>query len=151
MIKIICVGNLKENYLKEAAKEYLKRLEKFTKLEIIETKEEKKDDSSSLQKEKTRIEEKIKGNEYLIILDINGEELSSKELSKRIESTLTTQNKDIIFIIGSSHGIHKDIKQKASLELSFSKLTFPHQLFRVMFLEQLYRSFKIINNEPYHK
>lgn len=151
MIKIICIGNLKEKYLQEAENEYLKRLKKYTKLEIIELKEETQDMNSALAKEKEKTEQHISNNEYIIVLDINGEKLSSLELSNKIQNILATQNKDIIFIIGSSYGIHEDIKNKADLKISFSDLTFPHQLFRIMFLEQIYRSFKIINNEPYHK
>lgn len=151
MIKIICIGNLKEKYLQEAENEYLKRLKKYTKLEIIELKEETQDMNSALAKEKEKIEQHISNNGYIIVLDINGEKLSSLELSNKIQNILATQNKDIIFIIGSSYGIHEDIKNKADLKISFSDLTFPHQLFRIMFLEQIYRSFKIINNEPYHK
>ena len=151
MINIICVGNLKEKYFKEAQIEYMKRLSKYTKLNLIEIKEEKLDDKVSLVKEKEKILSKIKENDYVVILDINSKELTSRELAKTIGNTLATYNKDISFIIGSSHGLHQEIKNKANLAISFSKLTFPHQLFRIIFLEQLYRSFKIINNEPYHK
>ena len=151
MINLICVGNLKENYFKEAQKEYIKRLSKYTKLNLVEIKEEKLDDKVSLVKEKEKILNKVKSNDYIVILDIKSKELTSTQLSKTIENTLSTYNKDITFIIGSSHGLHQDLKDKANLSLSFSKLTFPHQLFRIIFLEQLYRSFKIINNEPYHK
>ena len=144
MIKIICIGNLKEKYLKEAEAEYLKRLKSYTKLEVIELQEEKQDNVVSLKKEKEEIEKQLKGCEYIIILDIEGEQLSSLELSNKINNLLSTQNKDIVFV-------DEEIKKKANLKLSFSKLTYPHQLFRIIFLEQLYRSFKIINNEPYHK
>ena len=151
MINLICVGNLKEDYFKNAEEEYIKRLSKYTSLNIVEIKEEKQDDKTSLIKEKERIENKLKPSDYIVILDIKGKELTSKELAKTLENTLATYNKDISFIIGSSHGLHQDIKDKANLKLSFSRLTFPHQLFRIIFLEQLYRSYKIINNEPYHK
>lgn len=146
MINIICIGSLKEKYSQEAEVDYLKRLTKYTKINLIELKEE-----PTLKKEEEKILEKIKDNDYVITLDIEGKEYSSKELSNKIDNLLVSINKDITFIIGSSHGLSQNIKNKSNLSISFSKLTFPHQLFRIMFLEQLYRSFKIINNEPYHK
>ncbi len=151
MIKIICVGNIKEKYLLEAQQEYIKRLEKFTKVEIIECLESKIDDEKiSLEKEKESILKCINNKDYIITLEIEGEELSSVELSKKIEK-IQIIKPNITFIIGSSYGIHKDIKNISDYKLSFSKMTFPHQLFRVILLEQIYRSFKIINNEKYHK
>lgn len=143
MIKIICVGKLKEKYLKDAVLEYAKRISKYTKLEIIELKD------SDINKEKDEILKYI-SKDYIITLEIEGESLSSLELSEKIDK-IFIKNSNICFIIGGSEGLHSDIKKISDYKLSFSKLTFPHQLFRVMLLEQIYRSFKIINNETYHK
>jgi 23S rRNA (pseudouridine1915-N3)-methyltransferase len=152
MIKIICVGKIKEKFFKDAIDEYLKRLSKYTKMEIVEVEDDASDDeATSLNNEKDKILKNIKKNDYVIIMDIKGEMIDSLSLSKKIDNLLFTGHSDITFIIGSSYGLHKDIKDKANYSLSFSKLTFPHQLFRVILLEQIYRSFKIINNESYHK
>ena len=151
MIKIITVGNIKEKYLKEAIEEYKKRLSKYTELEIIEVKDEGiLPKSQAMEKEREKIEKHLSGREYLITLEIEGKELTSPELSKKIEETLIF-NSNITFVIGGSYGISEILKKKANFHLSFSKLTFPHQLFRVLLLEQIYRAFKIINNESYHK
>ena len=151
MIKIICVGKLKENYLKEAQQEYLKRLSKYTKIEVIEVEDSKIDnEKEALEEEKTRIIKHINPKEYLITLEIEGTSLTSIELSNKIDNIFIT-NSDITFIIGGSYGIHKEIRDSANFHLSFSKMTFPHQLFRVLLLEQLFRSYKILNNEKYHK
>jgi 23S rRNA (pseudouridine1915-N3)-methyltransferase len=152
MIKIICVGKIKEKYFNDAIAEYIKRLSKYTKLEIIELEDDGSDDEKiSLNNEKDKILKYIKPHTYVIVLDINGIMYDSLKLSKKIEQLLVEGNSDIVFIIGGSYGLHDDIKTKADLRLSFSQLTFPHQLFRVILLEQIYRSFKIINNETYHK
>lgn len=151
MIKIICVGKLKEQYWTDACEEYLKRLQKYTQIEIIEVIDEKIDEAKiALQKEKERIEKYISPKDYLITLEIEGKQLSSLELSDKVDRWIM-ENSNITFLIGGSNGIHPDLKQRSSYKLSFSNLTFPHQLFRVLLLEQLYRSFKIINNERYHK
>lgn len=147
MIKLIVVGKIKENYLKEAIGEYSKRLSKYTKLEIIEVNDYS---DNSLNKEKEEILKHINKNEYLIALDIDGKIISSEELAKKIDNIFIT-NSCITFIIGGSNGLHNDIKNLVNERISFSKLTFPHQLFRVMLLEQIYRAFKINNNESYHK
>lgn len=144
MIKIICIGKLKENYLKDAQTEYLKRITKYIKIEIIELEDE------TLDKEKDKILKHIKPKDNIILLDINGQQLNSIELSNYINKEITYNN-NITFIIGSSDGLHNDIKKLTSKKLSFSKLTFPHQLFRILLLEQIYRSYKILNNESYHK
>ena len=149
MIKIICIGKIKENYLKEAIKDYSKRLSKYTKLEIIELQDEPIKEKA-LKKESERIEKHIKPSDYIITLEIEGNKISSNQLSEKIATTLIT-NSNITFIIGGSYGLDNSIKEKSNYKLSFSTLTFPHQLFRVMLLEQIYRSFKIINNENYHK
>ena len=151
MIKILCVGKLKEKYWKDACEEYLKRLTKYVQVELVEVMDEKIDDEKiALQKEKERLEKRLNLKDYIIALEIEGEELSSTEHSKTIE-TMRVENSKLTFIIGGSYGIHPDIKEHVNKHISFSKLTFPHQLFRVLLLEQLYRSFKIQNNEKYHK
>jgi 23S rRNA (pseudouridine1915-N3)-methyltransferase len=152
MIKIICVGKVKEKFFKDAIEEYLKRLSKYTKIDVIEVEDDASgDEMISLNSEKDRILKNIKKNDYVITLDINGEMLDSISLSKKVDNLLSTGHSDITFIIGSSYGLHREIKDKADYSLSFSKFTFPHQLFRIVLLEQIYRSFKILNNEKYHK
>jgi 23S rRNA (pseudouridine1915-N3)-methyltransferase len=147
MIKIICIGNLKEKYLIEASKEYLKRLQSYTKLEIIEISEQKENAII----ESNKIIEKINKKDYLILLDINGKQYSSEELSQKIEKLFLYDNSNVTFIIGGSTGVSDKLKEMCNEVISFSKLTFPHQLFRIILLEQLYRSFKIMKNETYHK
>ena len=151
MIKIICVGKIKEKFFKDAIEEYQKRISKYTKLEIIELQDINNDNINIiLEKEKDLILNKINEKDYVITLEIEGKELSSVELSNKIDNIFLT-NSNITFIIGGSYGLHKEIKEKSNFKLSFSKLTFPHQLFRVILLEQIYRSYKIMNNELYHK
>lgn len=144
MIKIICIGKLKENFLQEAQAEYLKRLSKYTKIDIIELVDD------NLIKEKERILNNIKPKDNLILLDIKGEMKTSEEFAKLINNELSLKS-NITFIIGSSNGVDQEIKKLCNKKISMSYLTFPHQFFRVMLLEQIYRSFKIINNETYHK
>ena len=157
-ITVICVGKIKENYLKSAIEEYSKRLSSFCRLEIKEVADEKTSEDLSgaeeniiKNKEGQRIASLIKDRQYVITLEIEGEMPDSVGLSKRIDNLLTEGKSDICFIIGGSLGLSEDIKKRSNLHLSFSKLTFPHQLMRVILLEQIYRSFKIINGEPYHK
>lgn len=150
MIKIITVGKIKEKYYTDAVNEYLKRLSKYTKIDLIEVKDEDFDVSKTLLKEKESILKYIDDKDYIITLEIEGDELDSVSLSKKIND-IQNNYSNITFIIGGSYGLHEDIKKLSNYRLSFSKLTFPHQLFRVILLEQLYRSFKIINNETYHK
>ena len=145
MIKIICVGKIKEKFFKDAINEYLKRLSKYTKIEIVEV-----DDSNILEKEAILINKHISDKDYIITLEIEGNELSSIELAEKLDNTLLN-NSNITFIIGGSYGLDECIKKRSNYKLSFSKLTFPHQLFRVILLEQIYRSFRILNNESYHK
>ena len=147
MIKIICVGKIKEKFYKEAIEEYTKRLSKYTKINIIEVNDEI---VNELEKERDSILKYINTKDYIITLEIDGINLSSIDFSKKIEETLNI-NSNITFIIGGSIGLHQDIKDLANYKLSFSKMTFPHQLFRVILLEQIYRAFKIMNNESYHK
>ena len=154
-INIVAVGNLKEKYLLDCEKEYLKRISRFHNINIIEISEEKlpknysqADISKCLVREGGKIESNLSG--YVIVLDIQGNQLNSVEFSKKLDSV--SLNFDIItFVIGSSYGISEDVKAKANMLLSFSKMTFPHQLFRVMLLEQIYRASTISNNILYHK
>ena len=151
MIKIICVGCLKEKYLIEASNEYIKRLKKYTSIEVMEIEDFKIDDEKiALEKEASLIEKKLNPKDYLIVLDIDGKEYTSLDFSKEL-NRIMINNSNITFLIGSSHGVSEKIKEKANMRLSFSKMTFPHQLFRVVLLEQIYRCFKILNNERYHK
>lgn len=144
MIKIVCVGKIKEKFYRDAIDEYLKRMGKYHKIEIIEVID------NDIKSESFRILEKIGNKDFVITLEIEGKSLSSLELSDFIDKTLIS-NSVITFVIGGSDGLDDEVKKRANYKLSFSKLTFPHQLFRVVLLEQIYRSFKIINNETYHK
>lgn len=144
MIKIICIGKLKETYLKEAIEDYKKRISKYHKLEIIELPD------SNIAEEKELIKKHLNPKDYIITMEIEGKVLSSIELSQKIDKTFIT-NPIITFIIGGSDGLHQEIKNISNYKLSFSKLTFPHGLFRLILLEQIYRSFKILNHETYHK
>ena len=145
MIKIIVIGKLKEKYLIEAVNDYKKRINKYHKLEIIEIKD------TNIYNEEKEIISLINKNEYILLLDIFGKEYSSVEFSNKLQNLFNSSNSNITFIIGSSEGVTEKIKEIANEKISFSKFTFPHGLFRVILLEQLYRSFKIINNEKYHK
>lgn len=157
-ITIITVGKLKEKYLREAIEEYSKRLGRYCKLEIIELTDEKTPDNAS-EKEEEAIKEKegqgilskIKDNMFVIAMDLKGKQLTSEEFANYIENLGVTRNSNIAFIIGGSLGISKSVLTRANYKLCFSKMTFPHQLFRVMLLEQVYRGFKIMKGEPYHK
>ena len=150
MIKILCVGKIKEQYLKDAIDEYMKRLSKYTKIDIIELPDMNYDIKKTLEIEKNNILNHIKDTDYNILLDIHGKELTSIEFSNTIDK-IRNNYSNINFIIGGSYGVHDDIKNIVNDKISFSKLTIPHQLFRVILLEQIYRSFKILNNEEYHK
>lgn len=148
MIKIICVGKIKEKFLREAIAEYTKRISKYAKLEIVELPDN--DSEKALLLERDLILSKIKEREFVVTLEIEGRMHDSVELSNLIDKTHNNYP-TITFIIGGSYGIHEDIKKRSDFSLSFSKLTFPHQLFRVMLIEQIYRAFKINKNESYHK
>lgn len=157
-ITIVTVGKIKERYFRDAIEEYAKRLRKYCKLEILETTDEKTPDNASQaeeeqirQKEGERILKLIKEDSYIITLEIQGKALDSLELSKKIE-TLGIQGKShITFLIGGSLGLGKEVLSRSDFSLSFSKMTFPHQLMRVILLEQIYRGFRIMAGEPYHK
>ena len=151
MIKIICVGKLKENYLKEAVEEYSKRISKYTKLNLIEINDVNNTDINNiLKKEQEEIFRYIEPKDYVITLEIEGNKLDSIELARKIDSVFLSHS-NITFVIGGSYGLSNETRERANYKLSFSNLTFPHQLFRVMLLEQIYRAFKINNNEEYHK
>lgn len=151
MIKIVCVGKVKESFFKEAINEYQKRISKYTKLEIIEVNDiDNPNEQIILEKEKNLIMKNINYKDYLITLEIDGKQLSSTEFANKIDNIFNT-NSNITFIIGGSYGLHEEIKKIANFHLSFSRLTFPHQMFRVILLEQIYRTFKINNHESYHK
>ena len=151
MIKIICIGKLKEKYLKQAEEEYSKRLKKYTNLEIIELQDESFNEiEKNKELEADKILKHLNQKDYIITLEIEGNQLTSEEFSKKIDNILIS-NSNITFIIGGSDGLSNRIKELSNYKLSFSKMTFPHQLFRIILLEQIYRSYKIINNEKYHK
>jgi 23S rRNA (pseudouridine1915-N3)-methyltransferase len=157
-ITIICVGKIKEKYLKSAIDEYVKRLSRYCKLNIVELADEKTPDNASEKeellikgKEGEAILKNIKDNMFVIALDLKGNTLSSEELSNYIKDLGIKGESNIAFVIGGSLGISKAVLERANYKLCFSKMTFPHQLFRVMLLEQVYRGFRIISGEPYHK
>ncbi len=150
MIKVLCIGKIKESFYREAIDEYLKRLSKYKKIEIIELNDFNYDKEKTIKEESNLIISKLNNNDYKILLDINGNMLDSISLSKKINDSLIS-NSNITFIIGGSYGVSEELRKIVDYRLSFSNLTFPHQLFRVVLLEQIYRSFKIINNEEYHK
>lgn len=157
-IKVISVGKLKEKYLKDGIQEYVKRLQSYCSLELIEVNDERiLDHSSFKEEEKIKLEEgrrvlqKIKAEDYVILLDLAGKQMDSIELSKKIEECMIYGKSTIVFVIGGSLGHASEIIDRADLRLCFSKLTFPHQLIRLFLLEQIYRSFKIMKHETYHK
>lgn len=157
-ITLITVGKIKEKYLKEAIGEYSKRLSRYCKLNIIEVQDEKtpenaseKDENIIKEKEGTRILKHINDSMYVIALDLHGNMLTSNEFSDFIGRLGLKGNSNLAFVIGGSLGISREILNRANYKLCFSKMTFPHQLFRVILLEQIYRGFKIMKGEPYHK
>ena len=150
MIKLICVGKIKEKYLTDAINEYLKRLSKYTKINLIEVPDENFDITKTLETEKKSILKYVSEKDYIITMEIDGKELSSIEFAKKIDE-IQISNSNICFIIGGSYGLSDEIKKMSNFKLSFSKMTFPHQLFRLILLEQIYRAYKINNNESYHK
>lgn len=145
MIKVICLGKLKEEYLNNLTSDYLKRINKYHKIQLIELKDEE-----NLENEAKNIMKYIGINDYVITLEILGKEITSEEFAQILDKTFITSS-TITFVIGSSTGIHESIKKRSNYALSFSKFTFPHGLFRGILLEQIYRAFKINNNESYHK
>lgn len=157
-INIVCVGKIKEKFYKEAIDEYTKRLSKFCKVSIIEVSDEETPQNASenletiiRDKEGERILKKISDSSYVITLEIKGNKIDSTDLSQKINNLCVSGKSDITFVIGGSLGLADSVCKRSNYKLSFSDMTFPHQLMRVILLEQIYRSFKIINNEPYHK
>lgn len=157
-IKIIAVGKIKEKYIQEGIKEFSKRLSRYCTLDIIEIDDEKAPENLSekemeivKKKEGERVLSKIPQNSFIISLEIMGKQLSSEELSKKIDDLMVNGVNDICFIIGGSLGLSEEITNKSNFKLSFSKMTFPHQLMRLILLEQVYRGFRIMKGEPYHK
>lgn len=157
-ISIITIGKLKEKYLKQGIQEYLKRLSSYAKVEIIELADEKAPENLSesemeqvKQKEGVRILAKISDDTHVIALAINGKQKSSEELAKEIDSLATYGKSKVAFVIGGSLGLSSEVMKRSNAALSFSKMTFPHQLMRLVLVEQIYRAFRIIRNEPYHK
>ncbi len=157
-ITVISVGKLKEKYLKLGIDEFTKRLSKYSKLELIELDDEKcpenlseKDMIIVKEKEGKKILSKVKNNSYVITLCIDGKNLSSEELADKISKTAVSGKSHITFIIGGSLGLCDEVIKRADYKLSFSKMTFPHQMMKLILLEQIYRVFRINNNEPYHK
>ena len=157
-ISICCVGKIKESYFRDAVAEYQKRLGRYCKLEILEVADEKKPDRASeaeeeeiRKKEGQRLLKNIREDAYVIALAIEGKSLDSVQLSKRIEQLGINGVSHIQFVIGGSLGLHESVLRRADGKLSFSAMTFPHQLMRVILLEQIYRSYRIMNGEPYHK
>lgn len=157
-ITIIAVGKLKEKYWKQAIAEYEKRLSAYTKIDIIEVPDEKASETMSdkeieqvKEKEGQRILAKVKPQSTVITLEIQGKMLSSEGLAKELDQRMTQGASDFTFIIGGSNGLHQDVMKRSNFALSFSKMTFPHQMMRVVLLEQVYRAFKINRGEAYHK
>ena len=157
-ITVICVGKLKERYLKEGIGEYSKRLSRFCDMQLLEVEDEQAPESLSAaqeeqvkKKEASRILSKLKEGTFLIVLDVKGEKKSSEGFAAALQTCFTSGRSNISFVIGGSLGLDAEIIKKANLNLSFSDMTFPHQLTRLKLFEQLFRVFKIINGEVYHK
>lgn len=157
-IDIVCVGKLKEKYLVQAIAEYTKRLSRYCKLNTIELADEKTPDNAS-EKEELMIKNKegekilaqIKDGAYVVALDLGGNMISSEDLASFMSDRALRGDSHLVFVIGGSLGLSQDVIERANYKLCFSKMTFPHQLFRVMLLEQVYRAYRINNGEPYHK
>lgn len=157
-ITILCVGKVKEKFFRDAIDEFSKRLSRYCKLEVIEVADEKTEEQASdtevrliKTKEGERILKNIKEDAYVITLCIDGKQLDSVELAEKIEMLGIQGTSHIYFVIGGSLGLSEEVIRRANFKLSFSKMTFPHQLMRVILLEQVYRAYRIMNNEPYHK
>lgn len=157
-VTILTVGKIKESYLRDAIKEYAKRLGKYCKLEILEVTDEKTPDSLSTtaaelvrKKEGERLLKSLPKDAYIITLEISGKQLTSEEFSQKIENLAVQGVSHLLFVIGGSLGLGQNILQKSDFAMSFSKMTYPHQLMRVILLEQIYRGYRIANGEPYHK
>ena len=157
-IKIVCIGKLKEKYLKEGIAEFLKRLQVYAKVEIVELAETKIEDNPSasqikqvIDDEAKKLEKQLNLDDYVIVLDVKGKVINNEEYVELINKACLNGKSSFCFIIGGSYGIGDSIKKRSDFSWSFSKLTFTHQMIRLMLVEQIYRGFKIMNNEPYHK
>ncbi len=157
-ITVLCVGKIKEKFYTAAVDEYVKRLSRYSKVEIAEVQDEKTVEGAS-EKEEERVRDiegrrllsRISDGAYVIALAIEGESMSSVKLAARLEALAASGTSHMVFVIGGSLGLSSEVMKRSDMQLSFSKLTFPHQLMRVILLEQIYRSFRIIRGEPYHK
>ncbi len=153
-INIICIGKIKDKYINEGITEFSKRMTSFASLNIVELKEYNKEDSISISIEKESLEilkQISKSNSYNILLDLDGKEITSENMSKYIDDLKNKGISSINFIIGGSNGVNKELKNSVDMKLKFSHFTFPHQLMRLILLEQVYRWFAISNNIKYHK
>ena len=156
-IKVLAIGTLKEKYLSAMQEEYLKRLSNYAKISIIEEKEEKSNEINDsilnqvLNKEGERLLNKIEDNEYVILLDLHGDEIDSVKFAKLLDEKMTNGYSSFCFVIGGSYGVSESLRKRANTKLSLSPMTFTHQFTRIIILEQIYRAFKINNNEVYHK
>lgn len=157
-ITVISVGKIKEKFYTGAIEEYSKRLSKYCTLSLVEVADEKAPETLSEKemvqikdREGERILDKIKDSQYVITLEIRGKQLTSEELSDKLSALGLEGNSDVVFVIGGSLGLSEAVMQRSNFALSFSKMTFPHQLMKVVLLEQVYRGFRILRNEPYHK
>ncbi|WP_066715796.1 23S rRNA (pseudouridine(1915)-N(3))-methyltransferase RlmH [Clostridium sp. Marseille-P299] len=157
-ITVVCVGKIKEKYFTMGIEEYSKRLSRYCKLDIIQVPDEKTPDNASeaeelmiKKKEGERILKNVKDNAYVIALAIEGKMLTSEELADKIDKLGVGGDSHIVFVIGGSLGLDDEVLKRADFKLSFSKMTFPHQMMRMVLLEQVYRGYRIINGEPYHK
>lgn len=157
-ISIVCVGKIKEKFYREAVEEYAKRLSKYCRFEIVEVSDEQTPDGAGAAleeqiraKEARRILAKVREDAYVCALEISGRQLSSEQFADWMERAAVAGRSSIVFVIGGSLGLHSSVTERADFHLSFSDMTFPHQLMRVVLSEQIYRGFRIINGEPYHK
>lgn len=157
-LTVITVGKLKEKYWVDAVKEYKKRISKYAKIELIEVADEKEPNNASEKdielikdKEGERILSKIKDSQHVVTLEIEGKEYTSESLAKQYQTWMNTGKSDVVFVIGGSNGIGREVKKRSNQEISFGSLTYPHQMMKVMILEQLFRVNKILRNESYHK
>ncbi len=157
-ITILCVGKIKERFMRDAISEYQKRLTRYVKLDVVEVPDEKTPDNAS-EKEETRIRDRegekllryVRSDDYVVALAIDGKQYDSVDFSKKVDGFGLTGKGNVVFVIGGSLGLSEMVLQRSDENISFSKMTFPHQLMRVILLEQIYRSYRIIKNEPYHK
>ena len=152
-IKIVSVGSIKEKFLKDAISEYLKRLTRFAKIDIIEvdeTKIQNKSEEQVKKEEGERLLKRIGQDEFVFLLDLKGELISSEVLAQKINDLINKGISPLTFVIGGTLGLSEEVRKRANIKLSISKMTFTHQMCRMIILEQIYRAFKIINNEEYH-